>query len=79
MDSGLWPDWKWPACWRGMGSWKVLIRQLGPRVGWGWEATIAENPVRRPRGGFLCSLSPTLMGDLKEPWPGGERSVEGNP
>lgn len=69
-----------------MGSRKVVIssrwiNQLWPSVCWGWEATIAENPVRRPWGGFPCSLSPALMGggDLKEPWPGGERSVEGNP
>lgn len=67
-----------------MGNQKVVIssrwiRQLWPSVWWGCEATIAENPVRRPQRGFPCSLSPALMGDLKEPWPGGEWSVEGNP
>ena len=49
-----------------MGSRKVIIscrwiRQLWPSVRWGWEARIAENPVRRPQGAFSCSLSPALM------------------
>lgn len=33
----------------------------------GWEARIAENPVRETSGAFPCSLSLLLMGDLKEP------------
>lgn len=83
MDSGLWPDWNGQLAGGGDGEMKSgnqfsVDQTIMAKCMVGVGSQNSREPCEETSGPLPCSLSPALMGDLKEPRHGGEWSVDGN-